>query len=463
MKEDVIKILKSWNQRSNTIHTMESLLEWIHAMNEKIVVRVSEVPLNVNDYWYFNAEKGIIENKSASFFSIRGLQYKKGDTLLAEQPIIYQPEIGFLGIICKEFDGVMYFLMQAKVEPGNVNCVQISPTIQATKSNFERVHGGRLPNYFSYFDNSKNYTIIFDQVQSEQGMRFYKKINRNIMIRVDDEIEVLPTFRWMTLGQIKELMKIDNLVNMDTRTVLSCIPFSTYHYSEKELTEMSQYITNDELFYSIFRANIQDGIENIYNYLNNIKMFQNVKSKLVPLKHLKSWTLDENGISCKNEANFEIKYYDIEISGREVQHWKQPLVKAKAIGTFGLMVSIHEGMLKFLVAVRAEVGAFDTIEIGPTIFSEGINSGPRDYITDLFEKKLAKREDILKDSLFSEEGGRFYHEQNRNVILKIKYIEPEALPEGYFWMSYSSLNGLVQINNCLNIQLRNLLSVLDIT
>lgn len=115
MKEDVIKILKSWNQRSNTIHTMESLLEWIHAMNEKIVVRVSEVPLNVNDYWYFNAEKGIIENKSASFFSIRGLQYKKGDTLLAEQPIIYQPEIGFLGIICKEFDGVMYFLMQAKV------------------------------------------------------------------------------------------------------------------------------------------------------------------------------------------------------------------------------------------------------------------------------------------------------------------------------------------------------------
>ena len=100
-----------------------------------------------------------------------------------------------------------------------MNCVQISPTIQATKSNFQQAHGGKVPNYFSYFQNSKEYDIIFDQIQSEQGMRFYKKRNRNIMIRVDEEIEVLPAFKWMTLGQIKEFMKIDNLVNMDTRTV----------------------------------------------------------------------------------------------------------------------------------------------------------------------------------------------------------------------------------------------------
>ena len=43
-----------------------------------------------------------------------------------KQPIINQPEIGFLGFITKEFNGILHFLVQAKVEPGNVNNVQIS-------------------------------------------------------------------------------------------------------------------------------------------------------------------------------------------------------------------------------------------------------------------------------------------------------------------------------------------------
>ena len=240
MKKDIIKILKSWREKDSKLNSTESLLAWIKKLNETNVVNITKSIMRPDEYWLYNSDKGIIENKNKRFFSIRGLQYKRKGEVLAEQPIIYQMEIGFLGIICKEFDGVMHFLMQAKVEPGNVNCVQISPTIQATKSNFEQAHGGTVPNYFSYFQNSKEHTIIFDQVQSEQGTRFYKKRNRNIMIRVDEDIEVLPAFRWMTLGQIKELMKIDNLVNMDTRIVLSCIPLSTYHYDEKELKEIEE-------------------------------------------------------------------------------------------------------------------------------------------------------------------------------------------------------------------------------
>jgi len=64
--------------------------------------------------------------------------------------------------------------------------------------------------------------------------------------------------------------------------------------------------------------------------------------------------------------------------------------------------------------------------------------------------------------LLSEEGGRFYHEQNQNVIIEIEKEEAGELSEGYFWVDYATLNQMVQINNCLNIQLRNLLSLLDI-
>jgi oxidase EvaA len=34
------------------------------------------------------------------------------------------------------------------------------------------------------------------------------------------------------------------------------------------------------------------------------------------------------------------------------------------------------------------------------------------------------------------------------------------LPQDYFWTDYFTLNYLVQVNNCLNIQLRNLLSLI---
>lgn len=461
MKDDIIKILKSWKARDSKINSTQSIMEWVQEMNKKFVVNVKEIPMEPGDFWFYNMENGTIENRKGSFFSIRGIKYYRRDGVYSEQPIIYQREIGFLGIICKEIDGIMYFLMQAKVEPGNVNCVQISPTIQATKSNFQQAHGGKVPNYFSYFENSKKYDIIFDQIQSEQGMRFYKKRNRNIMIRVDEDIEVLPAFKWMTLGQIKELMKIDNLVNMDTRTVLSCIPFSTYYYTDSERKEIEECISDQYLYSSIFKANIQDGLEKVFNFQNNVKMFMDIKAKLVPLNELKTWTIDEQGIQCKEKANFDVRYYDIEISGREVRNWQQPLVKAKGTGTFGLMISKHEGMYKFLVAVRAEIGAFDTIEIGPSIFQEPVHSNNSDYIVEMFNERLKTGEGVLKDSLFSEEGGRFYHEQNRNVIMEVPYIQPEKLPRGYFWLTYSSLNCLIQINNCLNIQLRNLLSVID--
>ena len=61
--------------------------------------------------------------------------------------------------------------------------------------------------------------------------------------------------------------------------------------------------------------------------------------------------------------------------------------------------------------------------------------------------------------MLSEEGGRFYCEQNHNVLMLVAYDQvAKDLPEGYFLVDYRTLNRLAQVNNCLNIQLRNLLS-----
>ncbi|MBR6451342.1 MAG: NDP-hexose 2,3-dehydratase family protein, partial [Lachnospiraceae bacterium] len=50
----------------------------------------------------------------------------------------------------------------------------------------------------------------------------------------------------------------------------------------------------------------------------------------------------------------------------------------------------------------------------------------------------------------------------RNIIIQVDKAELENLPPGYVLSDYGTLNLLTQINNCVNIQLRNLLSLLEI-
>ena len=210
----------------NTVHSIQELREWIQLRNQQVAVNVEQIPLSQMDGWHTD-EDGNLRHNSGHFFSIEGIHVQTDVGFVAEwdQPIINQPEIGYLGIIAKEFDGVLHMLMQAKIEPGNVNCVQISPTLQATKSNYTQQHKGRKPLYLEYFQNAQPHQVLLDQLQSEQGARFLHKRNRNIIIRVDEDVPANEDFRWMTLGQIKALMHEDNMVNMDTRTVLAGIDF----------------------------------------------------------------------------------------------------------------------------------------------------------------------------------------------------------------------------------------------
>ena len=67
------------------------------------------------------------------------------------------------------------------MEPGNVNLVQLSPTLQATKSNYTQVHRGKLPLYYEYFEGSPRGTVVVDQLQSEQGARYLNKRNRTVL------------------------------------------------------------------------------------------------------------------------------------------------------------------------------------------------------------------------------------------------------------------------------------------
>lgn len=133
------------------------------------------------------------------------------------------------------------------------------------------------------------------------------------------------------------------------------------------------------------------------------------------------------------------------------------------MATFGLLSRVNEGKREFLVKIKPEIGSFDKAEIGPSVQWEPSHYLYNDNdVEKLFRRKYESKHGLMINVILSEEGGRFYHEQNNNVILEINADELKETPIDYIWVSYATLNYLVQVNNCLNIQLRNLLSLLKI-
>jgi len=458
MRKGIIGDILRSAELVDALHSFTEVLSFIDKRNSALTVNIRKIPLASCVGWHYSETEGAIVNDKNAFFSITGL-LECGQGQTAEQPIILQQEIGMLGIICKKFDGILYFLMQAKIEPGNINAIQISPTIQATRSNFTQQHGGAKPLYLDNFINATSDKIIVDQLQSEQSSRFLKKRNRNIIIECTEDIEVSPAHIWLTLGQIKKLMHFDNLVNMDTRTVLSCIPYSADSGQFPEITSFKGADT--ALLRSMFKPADRGQITAVFNKLNDMKMFDYTKRRTVPLFSLSGWEMQNDEFCCKMPYPFKVIFCDIEIEAREVRHWCQPLFEATEIAVFGLFTTVDNGVRKFLVQLKREIGCLDVAELAPSVQDCGDICG-HDSVYSLFNDRLAGKSGVLCDVLLSEEGGRFYHEQNRNVIVEIDKEEIKTLPDNYFWCDYATLNYFVQFNNCLNIQLRNLLSLLEV-
>ena len=72
----------------------------------------------------------------------------------------------------------------------------------------------------------------------------------------------------------------------------------------------------------------------------------------------------------------------------------------------------------------------------------------------------APQEQIKYDVLQSEEGGRFFREQNRNMIVEVGKDFPQEVPEHYTWMTLKQINNFLKFNNYLNIQARSILSAI---
>lgn len=455
------KFLKSALTNANPFNSTSQIMKWLKEQNDRIKVHVKTIAIKDMLGWCFDQDMNL-RHKTGKFFSIEGVEVNTnwGDIPRWQQPIINQPEIGYLGLITKEFKGILYFLLQAKVEPGNVNCVQLSPTLQATKSNYSQVHNGKKPLYLEYFVNVKKENVLLDQLQSEQGARFLKKRNRNIIIKVEEDIPVYENFIWLTLAQIKRLAQIDNLVNMDTRTVISGIPLFSQIENFLVLSDNNSFESGMLESCLASKGSFLTKTE-ILSWFTSQKCKYELSVDQIPMRDVNDWIIEDSCIRHKDNKFFKVIATEVSISNREVTSWCQPLVQPVQQGLVAFIVKKINGIFHFLVQAKLECGNLDILEMAPTVQCITGSYSREESLPFLRDVMNAKTDQIRVDTLQSEEGGRFYHEQNRNMIIEVGDDFPIEVPENYTWMTLNQLIMFLEFNNYLNIQARSLISLIN--
>ncbi|QAU45933.1 NDP-hexose 2,3-dehydratase family protein [Bradyrhizobium guangzhouense] len=219
-------------QRLVLSHTIEPkdpapLLAWREQRRSAITFRAELIGLNDVRGWSRD-ENGNVRHQTGQFFSVEGVRVQSGDLREVaswDQPIYSQPEGGILALLARETsaDGVQ-FLLCGKPEPGNIGIIQFSPTIQSTWSNIRRAHAGKRPPMVEVLAAEKGVRFVYRAEHNEEGGRFWRKSNENIIAFLDDESVIetdMTMFCWASLSQIRELALMDNVMSPFVKTIVA--------------------------------------------------------------------------------------------------------------------------------------------------------------------------------------------------------------------------------------------------
>ena len=412
---------------------IQKLNNWIISQKKLNKMKIKEISFESTNNWGINSSE--IFNNKKKFFSINPYQFKNQDRKKWYQPLIIQKEVGILGIIKKKIKKIDYYLLQAKVEPGNIDNIQLSPTVQATKSNYLRAHGGKKTKYLKYFiRKSRNQNILKNLRLSEQGTRYFEKSNKNILVDIKKQkIKKHKNFIWLSKMDLAYLIKKKNLLNMDSISV-----FSSSIKKEK-------FDVPNNRFFEII---------NKYKFFS--KKLYIIKKKIL-FKEMKGWKIFDKKIYDIKKRFFSIISLKVESNSREVNKWFQPIISDHSSSFNGFLCKKTNKTNHYLLKCVIEPG-FKKPKFTSTVTIKNFRYSNKN---DKYLKFFKNKKNILFDVINSDEGGRFFKNETRNMIVFLKNKKEIKIKNNYIWASHNQVIELIN-KNLISIEARNLFASFNI-
>lgn len=398
-------------------------------------MRVKKISSQDCDPWLQTTEQ--VFRPDRRFFSLA----KSGDGYW-----ILQPEIGLLGSLFRKSSNGYETLIQHKEEPGNKPLSQIAPSVQATASNMDRVHGGKNQLYLDFFYSNLGDAIISESLNSEQGLRFWRKRNLNKSIEVSESIDVHENYEWLSIPDFSSTLKQDLKVNTDLRSVIATSNWS-------RLLGLGALNEN-------------------YNPVPAQEDLEQARAKLAAAVQKSGQVKKSNNNDAESRRrdddclinvprDCQIGFFEISDANREVDSWKQPLIMDSKQSEFEL-VCISDGIKNWtLLRITDEVGLYHGAEWGPT-WSQDRTLARNDLGVQLKESSVE-----LLSILQTDEGGRFFEVFSRYTLSQI-FLSPDELNDirtrvdndpRFVLIDLLSLNSLCSSGMSTTNELRTLASI----
>jgi len=393
-----------------------------------------------------------VRHESGRYFSVGFVNDGSREHLMIDQP-----EIGILGFVLSGQGADRRWLAQAKAEPGNVGYVQWAPTVQATRSNYERVHGGEPTLLLELFTGPG--PLIENTLGSEQGDRFLNKFNRNCKVLAPDCFAPPGRrghFEWISNRQLKAKLREDFTLNTDARSVIAC---GSWHLMadlpDRMFLDGGQDTEIAEALHRSYGDRCTKRQARALELLGEIAEAFPVQLHRTALRELVGHELSDAGVfDCRGLR--VLGYFDCQLPGREVARWQQPLIEEAMVGQHVLLYSVRDGVAFFRTAAYPEIGFHRRAELGPSL-----QSGEARFRLEVEALTAMLNEaETLAEVQQSDEGGRFFRRISRYRVARW-HGDPKALsPANGCWLSAGDLEELSRRSGVLSNELRTLLSLL---
>ena len=218
------KEMKKFSYLEN--NNIAPIVNWKNKLQKKVRTTSKIINLKECNSWYFDKNSNL-HHESGQFFKIKGVKTEGAtgrEVHSWTQPILTQKHGGVLAFISRQTKKFgTEFLLDAKTEPGDDSLIKISPSFQATQSNMNRAHGGKRPKFYDIVIKLKGAELIYYTIHNEEGARFWKKSNWNVIVKLKDPYDKRikgDNYMWASLSQIKRLALKNRCVNPFVKTIL---------------------------------------------------------------------------------------------------------------------------------------------------------------------------------------------------------------------------------------------------
>jgi oxidase EvaA len=278
----------------------------------------------------------------------------------------------------------------------------------------------------------------------------------------DVEVDLRDNFRWMTLGELRQHLRVDTLVNMNTRSVLSCLQLMAWDrpLDAQPTTGLDVSGLDDLARMSLTSSTTLQSLhstEELMDWLTRNKCNSFLEVTPCRLDELSEWVIRDDAIAHREDKYFAVIGVEAQVGRREVGHWCQPMIWQRERGIVGFLVRRIDDVMHVLVQAKIEPGNVDVVELAPTVQCITGSYLRPEYEVPFLDYFTGARGRVHVDVLHSEEGGRFYQELNRYMVVEVDH-DLELPADRYVWMTMAQVKNFIMHNNCFNIEARSLVS-----